>query len=352
MFLTNAHGIFIDRTDNLPQVTDFSHGSSVGDFNGDGSIDIFNNTLGDDEPTGSQLWINDGTGNFSVGADIADGMPDKYFDATFNGIDRTIGGPYYTAALDIGGDGNVDIYYGQVPNLTDPTAPEQYGYMENTGGGKFTLKIDPELAPPAPSMNGINALEGALVADFDNDGNDDLLVYERGDTSDSGRTWFQLLLNDGTDGLKDATDQLGGQLPGGGYEVALGGFPVIADLDADGDADILFRSLTLDGYGIVTVLLLNDGAGHFQRVESDALPPLIRNIKPVDMNGDWIPDLVYTLLDYDLPAKFQGSDGPTGSQYIGIVLGHINEPVNRAGWLTDDRIGRGKQGRCPARRRR
>lgn len=61
---------------NLPQVSDFSHGSSAADVDGDGDIDVWVNNLGGGEAP-SYLLLNDGSRAFRIVADI--GYPNLNF---------------------------------------------------------------------------------------------------------------------------------------------------------------------------------------------------------------------------------------------------------------------------------
>ena len=65
LLLSGSDGKLRDMTaQNLPQVSDFSHGSSAADVDGDGDIDVWVNNLGGGEAP-SYLMLNDGSGAVS-----------------------------------------------------------------------------------------------------------------------------------------------------------------------------------------------------------------------------------------------------------------------------------------------
>ena len=76
------------------------------------------------------------------------------------------------------------------------------------------------------------------------------------------------------------------------------GFPLVADVELDGDIDIAL-------FGERTFLLTNDGAGHFQVQESvwSQPGPWTEGLALVDLNGDKVPDLVASV-----PHKGRPSD--------------------------------------------
>ena len=73
LLLSGPDGKLRDVTaENLPQFSDFSHGASAADIDGDGDIDLWINNLGGGNAP-SYLMVNDGTGKFTIVADI--GIP-------------------------------------------------------------------------------------------------------------------------------------------------------------------------------------------------------------------------------------------------------------------------------------
>jgi hypothetical protein len=98
----------------LPALSDFSHGSSIADFDGDGDIDIWVNNLGGSplyDPEFSYLMFNDGSGSFSVVADISQEWETPIVGR--NGIlpDGSLGA-FWSFSVDAEGDGDMDLGLG------------------------------------------------------------------------------------------------------------------------------------------------------------------------------------------------------------------------------------------------
>jgi len=71
LLLSGQDGLLHDVTaDNLPQLSGFTHGPSAADVDGDGDIDIWDNSLSDHTAGPPNLLLNDGTGGFTVVADL------------------------------------------------------------------------------------------------------------------------------------------------------------------------------------------------------------------------------------------------------------------------------------------
>lgn len=237
-------------------------------------------------------------------------------------------------SVDLDGDGDLDLVTAQ-EWLTNTL-------FLNDGAGRFTEasdRLDPlaadELALGPPQLNqpgrGHDS-EDVAVADFDGDGQLDLLIvseddirFERSevhefyrgtdaglvrvrgvipdteangvaevDISGDGRIDLlligagqdRLLINDGRGGFTDETDA---RLP---REAATGQDGEFADMDGDGDLDIVI------GQEGGHALWLNDGSGRFTDVSAERLPVpgLIeaRKVAPVDVDGDGDLDLWFS----------------------------------------------------------
>ncbi|MGE3171009.1 MAG: FG-GAP repeat domain-containing protein [Planctomycetota bacterium] len=176
------------------------------DFDGDGDQDLMWS-----EYDRFGIALNDGTGRFPTRVTIDSGY------GTTVGVAAGIG------LLDLEGDGDLDLF---VANL---------GVFRNNGGLSFsdyTLTSIPRL--PYRSLGG----SMALSADYDADGDDDvLLTWMRNGTNDGQPV--VLLLNDGAGVFRDRTSLLAGATRlGSAIQVTLG------DVDDDGDTDILVDSGT------------------------------------------------------------------------------------------------------------
>ena len=214
---------------------------AVGDFNGDGVIDIVA-----PEVQGPVTLLNLGHGTFSTS--IAESA-------------QLVQSPA-AAVADFNGDGKLDI---AVPDN------EFVSLYRGHGDGNFTFsKILGSLGPAT----------GLLTADFNGDGKPDLAAIENGT--------LQIMLNAG-----DGTFPM----PAGGFHSTatnLASTFITADFNGDGKADIAVPADSGDSIAI----LLGNGDGTLQT--SKPTPPLpgravggtSQVLVAADFNGDGKPDLV------------------------------------------------------------
>lgn len=154
------------------------------------------------------------------------------------------------------------------------------GIFKNDGGG--ALAIDRAAVPEIIAQ--IHGLPYAkpVPADFDGDGDVDLLIPMYVDAANTTDVPNLLLLNDGTGKFTlDDTGRLPEIVDHGNYCSAA----AAGDIDADGDQDIFLGVLYLQSR-----LLINDGTGHFLeqsgRLPSNALQPIGAEMADVDVDGD------------------------------------------------------------------
>lgn len=217
--------------------------SAIGaDFDGDGDNDII--TASD----GSGLaWFEnlDGNGNFS----------------TIKVIDNTISNSRSVVAADIDGDGDLDI----VGNGNGPNNEKIFWYENLDGLGNFG---------PRRVINDLGSYANVIfVADADGDGDMDVFSASPGD---SEVVWYENLDGLGNFGPKKIiTDSL--------YNAWT---VYVADLDNDGDMDVLATSVETFGGEIVWFENL-DGLGNFSEkkiISTEVQSP--RSVIAADLDND------------------------------------------------------------------
>lgn len=222
LFENSGDGRFIDDSQKagVADVRSPSMGVVCGDFDGDGDTDIF--VCSDAKP--NLLWINDGEGVFTEQAEL--------FGAAYNANGNPIGSMGAEAA-DFDNDGFEDLfitsYSTQMPILFRNLGA--VGFVDQTHASRSGRDVIP------------HANWGALLADFDNDGDRDLMIA-------NGHlfTWVNeveqltefkvrnsLLANDGHGRFTNVSGSAGEGLAV--IESSRG--MACDDLDSDGDLDVV-----------------------------------------------------------------------------------------------------------------
>jgi Ca2+-binding RTX toxin-like protein len=301
-------------TTNLPAFSDFSHGSTVLDFDGDGDMDIWVNNHAIERstylhPLSSYLLENDGFGEFTVVADTT--VPWLPLLVGHNGIlpgihseglDWTVGA--WAVAIDANGDGNTDLDLGwgevhQPYNI-------KHSLLLSDGQGHFeSLPVE---GAPRPSWADFwPIIQHALVYDLNNDGLDDQLLHQSAEWA--APEWMQVLISNGDGTFRDETST---RYPFQEIDV-LGDFQ-LHDLDGDGHPD-LFNNINWDQVDV----RVNDGEGNFRLLSEDW----------VYMSNSWV------VLDVD-------NDGGTDffESRGGVRLHKMNKPYGpeMEGTEGDDRL--------------
>jgi len=238
--------------DDLPQEQGWTNSVALGDVDGDGDLDVVyanSYTYGGTQGALSLMLLNDGDGQFTPAGT-------NQFDA----VDL-----YDVALADVDADGDLDVVGG---GLNGPVL------LLNDGSGTFTDASGTQLP------GNLSASFDVTIGDVDGDGDPDILC-----TNSQAQ---HLLVNDGSGSFSDATQQLPAST--GVRDAAF------ADVDGDGDADLLLGvappSLLQPAQNR---LLLNDGAGTFQDVTATHLPvdnDRTNAIGCADLDGDGDLDLV------------------------------------------------------------
>ncbi|WP_075341008.1 FG-GAP repeat domain-containing protein [Tenacibaculum agarivorans] len=220
LLMNNGKGLFTNESSTrIPQIAHDSEDIGIADFDLDGDPDII--IVSEDDKI-NELYVNNGDGTFS------DGGSRIPVTGTSNSV----------VVYDINNDGASDILIGN---------NGQNNILINNGKGYFK---DETIERFGKFMD---VTQDLTLCDIDNDGDQDLLVGNEGKN--------RLLINDGKGFFKDESlDRLPyREEPEETREV------VTADVDADGDLDVLYGNVQAFVPNALRQnrLLLNDGKGIF-----------------------------------------------------------------------------------------
>jgi len=287
----------------------FAQSLAVGDWNGDKKPDVavINQCQSSSTCAGTvTIFLGNGDGTLQV--------PPTYSSGGYDADSVAVG--------DLNRDGNVDLV---VANLCQGNACTQQnsGYVAVLlGNGDGTFQAAQEYA-----TGGFGA-SSVAIADFNGDGNADVVVANQCGTSDckSGGS-VGILLGNGDGTLQPA------QTYSSGGDTALS--VAIADFNKDGNLDLAVANQCQDTNcqnGAVSVLLGN-GNGTFQPAQSFSSAGYKTNFVAVgDFNGDGNPDLVMTSQCQDTSCRNGG---------VSVLLGNGNgtfqsaQSYNSRGFLAD-----------------
>ncbi|REK19547.1 MAG: PEP-CTERM sorting domain-containing protein [Planctomycetota bacterium] len=265
LYMNNGNGTFSESAvargvdvpnASLPQANNFS--ASVGDFDGDGYVDLFTTSWGDSGGLANRLLRNQGASN-----------PGHFVDVTgsagvaMTNVSGSTGVPGTTYGFsprfsDLDRDGHVDI-----------AVAADFGNSRlfwNNGDGTFTDGSD--AAGIGTDENGM----GSAIGDIDGDGDLDWFVTSIYDDDPNNGTWGKtgnrLYTNNGDRTFNDATDAAGVRDGGWGWGAAL------FDYDNDGDLDLAqTNGFRMDQVNFddkfnddPNLLWNNDGTGTFTEV--------------------------------------------------------------------------------------
>ena len=200
----SEEGLFAGVALNAAGTEQASMGVAVGDYNNDGSFDLFVTNFSQDS---NVLYQNDGSAFFT----------DVTFPAGLGASSMAYLG-WGTSFMDLDNDGRLDLFIanGHVyPEIDEFDVESKYAeprqVYRNLGNGRFK-ELTKEIGGPLLDNK---SSRGAAFADYDNDGDVDVLVVNmneppsllRNDT-DSGNTWVGLRLV----GTKSNRDGIGARV--------------------------------------------------------------------------------------------------------------------------------------------
>lgn len=250
LLLNSGGGRFSDATESLFEgaapVVEWNRQQVIADFNGDRRPDIFIADMGTDNTA-----VNPGFPG-QQNKLILSTAAGKFRDATAN-LPQRFTFTHSAAAADVNGDGAVDIFENNLSCCGRSRAPA--GILLNDGTGRFTSA--PSLLQGAlRSQYGDTYSLACTFADVNGDGSPDLVL---GATEQSGPS--AVLLNDGRGNFRPFETLPPKLYPASGLVIDI----AAADVDGDGDIDLLLAETQNDPYYIGTrvQVLINDARGHF-----------------------------------------------------------------------------------------
>ena len=251
LYLNDGFGGFTEMITPFPDAS--SSVTRFVDLDGDGDLDLFFSGLGSGVQEFAHIYVNDGQGSFTL-------LPNPAL-PQFQGTGVAIG--------DVDGDGDPDLLLA-VRDQNDTFVADVF---LNDGSAMFT----------AAGSTGFTPVEFGAVVFLDAEGDGDLDAIIAG-TDQNGDPSTLLYLNDG--GGIFAPDTVNIFVPLNANDVD------VADTDGDGNLDILMSGTT-DPFAVRTILYLNNGDGLFTELTATGLQDTFGGTNVMaDLDNDGDPDLV------------------------------------------------------------
>jgi hypothetical protein len=252
LYVNGGNGNFSEIKE-TPFEAGIANSLALADVDGDNDLDVLLTGFNNSNESFTQLYINNGQGNFS------ESQGPEILDVHLSAI----------AFGDVDGDTDLDLLLTGLSSI-GRTAKL---YL-NDGLGNFTI------AQNTP----FDGVQNGSVAFGDIDEDMDLDVLITGINS-ANEHIAKLYANDGLGGFVEAQDTP--------FEGVVGGPVAFADIDGDDDQDILISGIRENGAsGIMTKLYVNNGQGDFLELPNPAFEDL-------PFNGIGYTDLKFSDLDAD-----------------------------------------------------
>jgi hypothetical protein len=259
---------WVDATDRLPVLQDFTHTAAAGDIDGDGDVDLFvGNGYAGQNHILSYLLVNDGAGHFAVDRSAIPATGGSVLD-----FDTAHHFPGATLA-DLDGDRLPDLIVTADASASYDTLRQSVVLWNQ--GGRFVESAMTSL--PATALLPNQIVLDARPADVNGDGLQDLLV-----TGTQGQPFYdgwyvQVLVNQGNRQFTDATAQLMapadamGGTPGASAGAPWGMWIKPLDFNRDGFTDFTVEYNGPQVNASTPLVWLNDGTGHFSTLKAGDL---------------------------------------------------------------------------------
>jgi hypothetical protein len=246
LVLSAPGGKMVDATDKLPQQSDMTHSAAAADIDGDDDVDLYVGNIWGQNMIPPQVWLNDGTGVFSVATGRLPFPLEDLDSGAYTGSEF----------VDVNNDTFPDLILGDAGD--DLAGGPDSVVLLNDGTGHFSLLDD---AVPAKPFAVSDIALDIQPADLNADGYQDLFIlFTKGDPWYVGR-YIQVLINNQDGTFRDETSA---RLPQSDNNDPWIKWVYLLDLDMDGDLDVVATPVGPPG----PLFYLNDGNGVFRPLPS------------------------------------------------------------------------------------